>query len=114
LGKYSATNKKARFTREMVQHTSLSIGQGFLPMRLDCVPYVRQRLLYPLLSKGKDGIEETITLLDELGLTRDDMMESMKEMQFILEKSSTPMEAQLKGNFVTLSWKLYQIRKFIY
>lgn len=97
MGKYSATNKKARLTRELVQHSSLSIGQGFVPMRLDYVPYLRNRLLQPLLAQNKDGCEETIRLLDEYGLTKDDFTESMREMQFILEKPSNIVEANLKG-----------------
>jgi hypothetical protein len=40
----------------MVQHTSLSIGQGFVPMRLDYIPFLRTHLLRPLLAEGKDGI----------------------------------------------------------
>ena len=58
LGKYSSTNKKNRLTRELVHHSSLSIGQGFLPMRMDYVPYLRSRLLHPLLTKGKEGVRD--------------------------------------------------------
>lgn len=67
-------------------------------MRLDYVPYLRNRLLQPLLSRNKEGCDETIQLLDEYGLTKDDFTESMREMQFILEKASTPAENTLKGN----------------
>lgn len=92
-----ATGRKARLTRELVQHSSLSIGQGFVPIRLDYVPYLRNRLLHPLLDKNKDGCDETIQLLDEYGLTKEDFIESMREMQFILEKANNPAEATLKG-----------------
>lgn len=68
-------------------------------MRLDYVPYLRNRLLQPLLSNNKDGCEETIRLLDEYGLSKEDFTESMREMQFILEKATNPAEATLKGKW---------------
>lgn len=113
LGKYSATNKRARLTRELVQHSSLAIGQGFVPMRLDYVPFLRAKLLRPLLAKGKDGCEEVISMLDEYGLTKDDFTESMREMQFVLEKASNPVEALLKGT-ICISFGIIFCYIFIY
>lgn len=82
LGKYSTTNKTARLVRELVQHTSLSVGQGFTAMRLDYAPYLRTQLLQPLLAQGKEGVEQVLARLQHYGLTREDMMETLREMQF--------------------------------
>jgi replication factor C subunit 1 len=46
LGKNSTTGKMQRLTKEIVHHTSLCIGQGFQPIRLDYVPYLRYVCLY--------------------------------------------------------------------
>jgi hypothetical protein len=81
-------------TKEIVEHTSLSINQGFNAMRLDYIPYIRQRLLNLLLppgAKGSDGeyenkIKEIIVMLDYYGLSKDDFTVTMKDLQFILEK----------------------------
>lgn len=47
--------------------------------------YLRQILLNPLVLKGKDGVQDTIALLDHYGLTKDDFMETLREMQFTIE-----------------------------
>eukprot|EP01036_Dinobryon_divergens_P022595 gene22595-30862_t len=102
LGKYSSTNKSARLTREIVQHTSLSIGQGFGPIRLEYIPYLTQFLLCPLLTKGAEGVPDAIAMLDEYGLDKDDLMETLRAMQFTIENDRVfkdafdPLEAKVK------------------
>ena len=86
LGKYSSTGKKARLTNELVHHTNLIIGQGFLSMRLEYAPYLKSLLLDPLSRNGKDGIPETCALLDSYGLSKDDFTENLRELQFLLDK----------------------------
>lgn len=54
-------------------------------MRLDYVPYLRHALLKPLLTEGKDGVSATVSMLEYYGLTKEDFMESLKEMQFTSE-----------------------------
>jgi len=103
LGKNSARGKRYRLINELVNHSSLSIGQGFSAFRLDYVPYLRSKLLNPLLSCGKDGIAVTVELLDYYGITRDDFMESMREMQFINESGFNDLfdclDPQVKSSF---------------
>jgi hypothetical protein len=71
-----------------VHHSALSIGQGFCPIRMDYVPYLRSTLL-GLLSQGgesgTEGVTAVIELLDSYGLNRDDFMETLREMQFLVE-----------------------------
>ena len=83
LGKYSTTNKMKRLTSELVNHTMLKIGQGFTAIRQEYVPYLRAHLLQPLREEGQEAIQKVIQILDEYGLSKDDFMESMKDLQFI-------------------------------
>jgi hypothetical protein len=55
-------------------------------MRLEYVPYLRAHLLQPLLKRGSDGAEEVVKMLDAYGLSKDDFMETMKDLQFVVEK----------------------------
>lgn len=82
LGKYSSTNKTSRLTRELTQHTALSIGQGFQAIRQDYIPFLRKLLVQPLLTSGKDAVDQVIAYLEYYGLTKDDLMESLRELQF--------------------------------
>lgn len=75
------------------------LSQGFCPIRLDYVPYVRETLLSLLLNPNNtsnttsdseegssgDGISQVIDMLDAYGLSREDMMETLREMQFVME-----------------------------
>lgn len=86
LGKNSTTGRIRRLVQELVTHTSLSIGQGFTAIRLEYTPYIRTALLAPLKARGSDGVEDVLLILDSYGLSRDDMFETIKELQLIVEK----------------------------
>lgn len=82
LGKYSATNKKRRLCAELVTHTNECISGGFEAMRLSYASALRDRLLHPILNKGgAEGAQETIALMDEYGLSRDDLFENLRDLQ---------------------------------
>jgi len=98
LGKNSTKNKKHRLTNEIVHHTALSIGQGFLPIRLEYVPYLREQLLRPLLMHGADGAGKVVQLLDEYGLSREDFFDSLKDLQFTSSVRG-PGEESLKDRY---------------
>jgi len=101
LGKNSTTTKKKRLTKEIVSHSLLSIGQGFSAIRMEYVPYVRSMLLKPLQTKGAEGVDECITMLDAYGFSKDDLGESMRELGFI--KEGDPV---LKDHFSDLDPKV--------
>jgi hypothetical protein len=63
----------------------MSINQGFCPVRLDYIPYIRGALLAPLKSRGSEGVAELIETLDLYGLSKDDLMETLHDLQFIIE-----------------------------
>jgi Replication factor RFC1 C terminal domain len=48
-------------------------------VRLDYLPALSRVLTAPLRRDGVAGVEETIAMLDEYGLSRTDLMESMAE-----------------------------------
>ena len=98
MGKNSTRNKRVRLTKEIVHHTLLSIGQGFLPIRLEYVPFLREQLLQPLLRGGAEGATSVVTLLDAYGLSREDFIESMKELQFV-SRDGGQAETALKDRF---------------
>ena len=62
------------------------IGQGFGAVRLEYVPYWRKMMLRPLVARGGEGAQDVIGMLDAYGLGKDDLMETMKEMQFLVDQ----------------------------
>jgi hypothetical protein len=77
-----------RLTKELVYHSSLSINQNFNAVRMEYVPYLRSHLLDQFIHAEADSspaaaVNQVIATLDSYGLSRDDLMESMKELQFI-------------------------------
>jgi replication factor C subunit 1 len=107
LGKNSTKTKKRRLTQEIVLHTSLSIGQGFSPIRLEYIPYLREILLQILLT-SESGIETVIELFDSLGISKDDFSESLKDLQFTLDdfKSSKGVPNALTNRYELMDTKL--------
>ena len=89
LGKNSTFGKKSRLTKEISNHTALSIGQGFTPIRLDYIPYLRDVLVRKMLSQDADAVSSVVAMLDEYGLSKDDFMETMKEFQFLVENDKS-------------------------
>lgn len=84
LGKYSSRSKRVRLITELKTHTSLSCSNfSNRTMRLDYSTYLREHLLSSLVSKGKDGVEETIQKLIHYDLSKDDLMESLQEIQIL-------------------------------
>jgi replication factor C subunit 1 len=108
LGKYSSTNKSRRLVQELVTHTALDIAQGFTSMRLEYVPYLRSHMLQPLLKKGSDGAEEVVKIMDTYGLSKDDFMETMKDLQFVVERDPnftdqfSNLDAKVKASLTRL------------
>ena len=85
LGKYSTQNKSRRLTNELVTHSQLNIGQGFLAMRLEYAPYLQERLLDTVLDKSQDqsvAVQATVDLLDAYGMSKDDFTDSLKDLSF--------------------------------
>lgn len=61
--------------------------QGFQPIRLDYVPYLKQALVRKLqqVQEGSVDVSELVADLDAYGLTKEDFMENMKELQMVID-----------------------------
>ena len=84
-------------------HTSLAIGQGFSPIRLDYIPYLREILLHVLLTK-EDGVDQAIEIFDAVGISKDDFSESLRELQFSAEDKK--LQAALTDRYEKMDTKL--------
>lgn len=45
-------------------------------------------LLQPLLQEGASAVEKVVSVLDAYGCSRDDFMETLRELQFKLQKDA--------------------------
>jgi replication factor C subunit 1 len=97
LGKNSTTGKTKRLTQELCFHTMENIGVGFGTMRQTYVPYMTTLLLAPLLARGSDGVPEVLHMLQSYGLSKDDLMENLRELAFTVDK-----DVQLRGSCVCM------------
>ena len=59
-------------------------------------------LLQPLLQHGAAAVEEVVSVLDAYGCSRDDFMETLRELQFKLQKDSVLFGSCLLLNSVIL------------
>lgn len=73
LGKLSTTNKNLGIIRGVQKATGIAAAGNNVDM-LDYMPVWRDRILSPLINNGSAGIEDTIEMLDEYGLSKDDLM----------------------------------------
>lgn len=95
LGKYSSKNKQLRLMREistLLSAVSASMGQDF---PLDYFPMFRERLLKPLVEEGKEGIQASLQMMKEYGLSSEDL-KLIQEMQSSLLKSVDLKQIQSK------------------
>jgi replication factor C subunit 1 len=82
LGKMSTTSKMKRLIREISFHCSGKISGGNDVVLMDYIPALKDALLLPLVNRGSDGAEDTMKILETYSLSRDDLMESMKEFHY--------------------------------
>ncbi|XP_040191058.1 replication factor C subunit 1 isoform X2 [Rana temporaria] len=72
LGKYSSTGKHDRITQELAMHMSLRTRASRGALNLDYLPYMRDRLVQPLITQGSDGVQEVVDLMDAYYLMKED------------------------------------------
>jgi len=81
-------------------HLNSSVSGGLEAVRLNYVPALRDRLMKPMLEQGPDGVDATIAAMDEYGLSRDDLFESLRELQFSNSKDVfATMDSKTKSAF---------------
>ena len=79
LGKNSSFGKKNRILNELQYHMNYKVSGGTQDLRLSYLPVLREQLML-LLSKD-DGVQEAIGLMDEYGLSREDVFERFDEFK---------------------------------
>jgi len=82
LGKNSNRSKRNRMVNEMSIHMRQFCSISPKSLRLDLFDPLRDALLQPLLMKQKGGVPETLKLMDEYGLSRDDVFDTLQEVVF--------------------------------
>ncbi|CAN0024030.1 unnamed protein product [Ascophyllum nodosum] len=90
LGNYSRENKRRRLLGELATHLNASISGGTEAVRLSYVHFLKTVLTQPLRDHGADGARSCIDLLQEYGLSRDDLFEVMPEFQLSSKGMKSP------------------------
>lgn len=79
LGKYSSTSKHSRIVQDLASHMGLKTLSSRQAVNLDYLYYLRQALLTPLQKQGAEGAGQTVQLLDDYQLVKEDV-ESIMEI----------------------------------
>ncbi|XP_060720462.1 replication factor C subunit 1 [Tachysurus vachellii] len=72
LGKFSSTGKHSRIIQELSSHMSLKTLSSKEAVNLDYLPYLRSALLEPLRCRGADGAAQSVTLMDDYNIIKED------------------------------------------
>uniref|UniRef100_A0AAR2JHK8 Replication factor C subunit 1 n=1 Tax=Pygocentrus nattereri TaxID=42514 RepID=A0AAR2JHK8_PYGNA len=79
LGKFSSTGKHSRIVQELASHMSLKTLSSKEAVNLDYLPYLRSALLVPLQSHGSEGANQSVKLMDDYDIIKEDF-ESIMEI----------------------------------
>jgi len=82
LGKNSNAGKRARLLGEMAMHARQKASADRGSMRFDYATYMRDIALVPLKRGDASAVGPVIDMLDAYGLSRDDLLETLAELQF--------------------------------
>ncbi|XP_060772501.1 replication factor C subunit 1 [Neoarius graeffei] len=72
LGKFSSTSKHSRVVQELSSHMSLKTLSSKEAVNLDYLPYLRSALLEPLQCRGTDGASQSVKLMDDYDIIKED------------------------------------------
>ncbi|KAG7314017.1 hypothetical protein KOW79_022513 [Hemibagrus wyckioides] len=72
LGKFSSTSKHSRIVQELSSHMSLKTLSSKEAVNLDYLPYLRSALLEPLRRHGTDGAAQSVKLMDDYDIIKED------------------------------------------
>ncbi|CAM9762731.1 unnamed protein product, partial [Ectocarpus sp. 4 AP-2014] len=79
LGNYSRENKRRRLLGELSTHLNASVSGGTEAVRLSYIHFLKRLLTQPLREEGVAGAPACVNLLEEYGLSRDDLFEVLPE-----------------------------------
>jgi replication factor C subunit 1 len=73
LGKNSRLTKRKRLAQEIHDHTRLRTSGSRLSIRLDYAPFLLAAIVNPLKQKGMDGVADSLAVIKEYRLLREDI-----------------------------------------
>jgi len=79
LGKNSSRGKKMRLLQELRHHMNYRVSADAPELRMTYIPIIRQQFESLLFDKEGAKVKESIDLMDEYGLDRDDVFENLDE-----------------------------------
>eukprot|EP00953_Heterococcus_sp_UTEX-ZZ885_P001354 1244-Heterococcus_DN1.PRE.1 len=82
LGQNSKTTKRKRLIAELMTHMNARVTGDRNAIRLNYMPVLARTLTAPLRASGVEGVPAATALLDEYGLSRDDLFESLGDFTF--------------------------------
>uniref|UniRef100_A0A671KXN3 Replication factor C subunit 1 n=1 Tax=Sinocyclocheilus anshuiensis TaxID=1608454 RepID=A0A671KXN3_9TELE len=78
LGKFSSAGKHSRIIQELASHMSLKTLSSKEAINLDYLPYLRSAVLEPLQSQGSEGANQSVQLMDDYDLIKEDVDNMME------------------------------------
>ncbi|XP_042570912.1 replication factor C subunit 1 isoform X1 [Cyprinus carpio] len=78
LGKFSSAGKHSRIIQELASHMSLKTLSSKEAINLDYLPYLRSAVLEPLQSQGSEGAGQSVQLMDDYDLIKEDVDNMME------------------------------------
>jgi replication factor C subunit 1 len=93
MGHNSRRNKRRRILQQMSMHMGHRASANASAVRLDYFGFLRDHVMSPLVHHGKDGVQESIAAMEEYGLTREDVFDTMKEIHLPLPGKSNATTA---------------------
>ncbi|GAB6018816.1 replication factor C subunit 1 [Chamberlinius hualienensis] len=73
LGRNSTRSKNDRILQELHLHTRLRISGSKEDLNCDYLPFLRNAIVRPLVSRQQDGIQEAISVMNEYCLRKEDL-----------------------------------------
>uniref|UniRef100_A0A7S2SF18 Replication factor C subunit 1 n=1 Tax=Mucochytrium quahogii TaxID=96639 RepID=A0A7S2SF18_9STRA len=99
LGKNSSRGKKSRLLSETAAHMRMKTNMNTRTLRLDYLCLLRDHLVKPLLTGDKGNVIRTIDSMDSYGLDRDDVFETMQELQLSGPNMFDRIDSKTKAAF---------------
>jgi replication factor C subunit 1 len=97
MGKNSSKGKKIRLLQELHHHMNYKISGGITELRQTYLPILREQFMR-LLKSNEDGAStKAIELMDEYGLSREDVMEKLDEFVIGKEFAFADLDSKQKA-----------------
>ncbi len=105
MGKNSSKNKKQRILSELHHHMNFKISADSQQLRESYVPVFRERFLtyFQGSDRSEAANDAAIQLMDDYGLSRDDVMEKLDEFKMGQSVSFADLDSKQKAAF-TRRW----------